>query len=69
MVMTPIMNDSIEKTVQSSKYSRTTLAKKQVIHVTHICSALRLMRAQSNTFDGEIFGLHQTHNCLRLPLL
>jgi hypothetical protein len=64
----PIMSDSIENTVQSLKYSKTTLAKKQETHATHIYLALRLIPAQSNTSDGEISDQSQIHDCPCLPL-
>lgn len=64
----PIMIDSIENMVQSLRYLRMTLAKKPEIHVTRIYLALKLMRAQSNPFDGEISDQPQTDNCTRLPM-
>jgi hypothetical protein len=36
--------------------------------VTRIYLALKLMRAQSNPFDGEISDQPQTDNCTRLPM-
>lgn len=66
----PIMIDSIENMVQSLRYLRMTLAKKPEIHVIRIYFylALKLMRAQSNPFDGEISDQSQTDNCTRLPM-